>query len=148
LRSCSDVCRDLSYECLFIGGRHEPEEIARVGRACGGGRGGFVVAVDLAAICDSLNCNLIAQYKAAQGLTAALEQDGARRVVGRPERRDLRVRYAIDGGSQWCAKSSGQKAGGQWTTLGKKPRAGISRRHGIRRMADRSGESLRRLASS
>ena len=46
---------------------------------------------------DSLNCNL-SQYKAAQGLTAAVEQDLLVVSWAGQNGADLRARYAIDGG--------------------------------------------------
>ena len=46
---------------------------------------------------DSLNCNL-SQYKAAQGLTAAIEQDGLVVSWTGQNGADLRARYGLDSG--------------------------------------------------
>src|SRR5215510_12488224 len=66
---------------------------------------------------DSLNCNL-SQYKSAQGLTAAVEQDSLLVSWQGQNGADLRARYAIDGG-QPIVRELAVKKGGQWTTLGK-----------------------------
>src|SRR5262245_37901844 len=63
---------------------------------------------------DSLNCNL-SQYKAAQGLTAAVEQDSLLVSWTGQNGADLRTRYAIDNGQPVVRELAVKKAGGQWT---------------------------------
>ena len=114
--------------------------------ACGfgGGRRAAFVAWPVARsrlFADSLNCNL-SQYKAAQGLTAAVEQDALRRVVGRPERRRSaravrdRQRPAIGPGTR------GQESRRAMGHARQEPRAGISRRHRHSPDGRRSGEPV------
>src|SRR5262245_47478029 len=67
---------------------------------------------------DALNCNL-SQYKSAQGLTAAVEQDSLLVSWTGQNGADLRARYAIDGGQPIVRELAVKKAGGQWTALGK-----------------------------
>src|SRR5713101_6402471 len=68
---------------------------------------------------DSLNCNL-SQYKAAQGLTAAIEQNMLVVSWTGQNGADLRARYGIDGGQPVVRDLAVKKAGGQWTTLGRR----------------------------
>src|SRR5438105_4036788 len=69
-------------------------------------------------LADSLNCNL-AQYKAVQGLTAAVEQDSLLVSWAGQNGADVRARYAIEGGQPVVRDLAVRKAGGQWTTLGR-----------------------------
>src|SRR5438067_9653385 len=96
--------------------------------------GGFAVAAVMAALAmssakpiwsptsvlraESLNCNL-SQYKAASGLTAAVEQDSLVVSWTGQNGADLRARYAIDSGQPVVRELAVKKAGGQWTTLGR-----------------------------
>src|SRR5258705_2077402 len=67
---------------------------------------------------DSLNCNL-SQYKAAQGLSAAVEEDALVVSWSGQNGADLRARYAIDGGQPVVRELAVKKAGGPWTTIGR-----------------------------
>ena len=98
----------------------------------------FVPAV----FADALNCNL-SQYKAAQGLTAAVEQDALVVSWAGQNGADLRARYAIDGGQPVVRDLAVKKAGGQWTTLGKNLAPEYHVVTGIRRMADDQANPLK-----
>src|SRR5580765_7028422 len=91
---------------------------------------------------DSLNCNL-SQYKSAQGLTAAVEQDALVVSWAGQNGADLRARYAIDGGQPVVRELAVKKAGGQWTTLGKNLAPEYHVVTGIRRMADDQANPLK-----
>ena len=91
---------------------------------------------------DSLNCNL-SQYKAAQGLTAAVEQDALVVSWAGQNGADLRARYAIDGGQPVVRDLAVKKAGGQWSTLGKNLAPEYHVVTGIRRMADDQANPLK-----
>ena len=93
-------------------------------------------------LADSLNCNL-SQYKAAQGLTAAVEQDALVVSWAGQNGADLRARYAIDSGQPVVRDLAVKKAGGQWTTLGKNLTPEYHVVSGIRRMADDQANTLK-----
>src|SRR5262249_10567101 len=93
-------------------------------------------------LADSLNCN-VSQYKAAQGLTAAVEQDSLLVSWTGQNGADLRARYAIDGGQPVVRELAVRKAGGQWTTLGRNLTPEYHVVSGIRRMADDQANPLR-----
>src|SRR5262245_48109340 len=91
---------------------------------------------------DSLNCNL-SQYKAAQGLTAAVEQDALVVSWNGQNGADLRARYAIDARQPIVPDLSLRKSGGSWTTPGKNLTPEYHVVSGIRRMADDQANPLR-----
>jgi hypothetical protein len=91
---------------------------------------------------ESLNCNL-SQYKAMQGLAAAVEQDALVVSWSGQNGADLRARYAIDGGQPVVRDLMVRKAGGQWTTLGKNLTPEYHVVSGVRRMADDQANPLR-----
>ena len=91
---------------------------------------------------DSLNCNL-SQYKAAQGLTAVVDQDTLLVSWAGQNGADLRARYAIDSGQPVMRDLAVKKAGGQWTTLGKNLTPEYHVVSGIRRMADDQANPLK-----
>src|SRR5437867_4843976 len=91
---------------------------------------------------DSLNCNL-SQYKAAQGLTAAIDQDMLVVSWTGQNGADLRARYGIDGGQPVIRDLAVKKAGGQWTTLGKNLTPEYHVVSGVRRMANDQANPLR-----
>src|SRR6266550_953419 len=93
-------------------------------------------------LADSLNCNL-SQYKVAQGLTAAVEQDTLVVSWSGLSGADLRARYAIDSGQPMVRDLAVKKAGGQWTTLGKNLTPEYHVVTGIRRMADDQANPLK-----
>src|SRR5712691_5672696 len=91
---------------------------------------------------DSLNCNL-SQYKAVQGLTAAVEQDLLVVSWTGQNGADLRARYGIDSGQPVIRDLTVKKPGGQWTTLGKNLTPEYHVVSGIRRMADDQANPLK-----
>jgi len=91
---------------------------------------------------DSMNCNL-SQYKAAQGLTAAVEQDSLLVSWTGQNGADLRARYAIDGGQPVVRELAVKKAGGAWTTLGRNLAPEYHVVSGVRRMADDQANPLK-----
>jgi hypothetical protein len=91
---------------------------------------------------DSLNCSL-SEYKASQGLTAAVEQNALVVSWAGQNGADLRARYAIDGGVPVLRDLAVKKAGGAWTTLGKNLTPEYHIVSGIRRMADDQANPLK-----
>ena len=90
----------------------------------------------------SVNCS-VSQYKASQGLTAAVEQDSLLVSWSGQNGADLRARYAIDDGQPVVRELSVRKAGGQWTTLGRNLTPEYHVVSGVRRMADDQANPLR-----
>src|SRR6266542_4930417 len=90
----------------------------------------------------SLNCN-VSQYKAAPGLTAAVDQDLLVVSWIGQNGADLRARYAIDGSQPVIRDLAVKKAGGQWTTLGRNLTPEYHVVSGIRRMADDQANPLK-----
>src|SRR4051812_31995543 len=66
---------------------------------------------------DAVKCDL-SEYKSAQGLTAAIDQDLLVVTWAGQSGSDLRARYAIDNGQPVIRDFSIRKAGGQWAALG------------------------------
>src|SRR5262249_43340748 len=93
-------------------------------------------------LADSLNCNL-ANYKAAQGLTATVEQDALVVSWSGQNGADLRARYAIDNGQPIVRELAVKKTAGQWTTLGRNLTPEYHVVSGVRRMADDQANPLR-----
>src|ERR1700680_1064402 len=90
----------------------------------------------------SLSCNL-SQYKAAQGLTAANDQDMLVVSWGGENSAELRARYGIDSGQPVIRDLAVKKSGGQWTTLGKNLTPEYHIVSGIRRMGNDQANALR-----
>ena len=93
-------------------------------------------------LADSLTCNL-SQYKAAQGLTAAVEQDSLLVSWSGQSGDDLRARYSIDAGQPIVRELAVRKAGGRWATLGRNLTPEYHVVSGVRRMADDQANPLR-----
>ncbi len=93
-------------------------------------------------LADSLNCNL-SQYKAAPGLTAAVDQDALVVSWSGQNGADVRARYGIDGGKPVVRELAVRKAGGQWTTLGRNLIPEYHVVSGVRRMANDQANPLR-----
>ena len=91
---------------------------------------------------DSLNCNL-SQYKAAQGLTAAIDQDMLVVSWAGQNGADLRAQYGIDNAQPVIRDLAVKKPGGQWTTLGRNLTPEYHVVSGIRRMALDQANPLR-----
>jgi hypothetical protein len=89
-----------------------------------------------------LACDL-AQYKAAQGLTAAVEQDLLVLSWNGQAGAELRARYAIDGSQPVIRDLSIRKAGGQWKTLGRNLVPEYRVTSGVRRMSEQQAQPLR-----
>ena len=96
----------------------------------------------MAAFADPLNCNLL-QYKAAQGLMAAFEQDVLVVAWSGQNGADLRARYGIENGVPLVRELAVKKAGGQWTTLGRNLAPEYHVVSGVRRMANDQANPLR-----
>jgi hypothetical protein len=90
----------------------------------------------------ALACDL-AQYKPAQGLTAAVEQDLLVVSWTGQAGAELRARYAIDGGQPAIRDLSIRKAGGQWKTLGRDLVPEYRVTTGVRRMSEQQAAPLR-----
>ena len=95
-----------------------------------------------AMLADSLNCNL-SQYKAAQGLTAATEQNLLVVSWSGQNGAELRAQYAIDSGQPVVRELAIRKAGGSWTTLGRNLAPEYHVVSGVRRMALDQANPLR-----
>src|SRR5438874_9481754 len=95
-----------------------------------------------ALLADTSSCNL-SQYKAVQGLTAAVEQDSLLVSWIGQNGADLRARYAIDGGQPVVRELAVKKAGAQWTTLGRNLAPEYHVVSGVRRMADDQANPLK-----
>ena len=91
---------------------------------------------------DSLTCNL-SQYKAATGLTAALDHDMLVVSWTGQNGADVRARYAVDSGQPVIRDLAVKKAGGQWTTLGANLTPEYHVVTGVRRMATDQANPLR-----
>jgi hypothetical protein len=91
---------------------------------------------------DSLNCNL-SQYKAAPGLTAAVDQDTLVVSWSGQNGADVRARYAIDNGQPVIRELAVKKPAGPWTTLGRNLTPEYHVVTGVRRMADDQANPLR-----
>ncbi|HEX9365496.1 MAG TPA: hypothetical protein VF921_02655, partial [Vicinamibacterales bacterium] len=89
-----------------------------------------------------LACDL-AQYKPAQGLTAAVEQDLLVVSWSGHAGADLRARYAIDGGQPVIRDLSVRAAGGQWKMLGRDLVPEYRVTSGVRRMSEQQAAPLR-----
>src|SRR5688500_11709533 len=103
------------------------------------------VAPTLAA--QSLNCDM-SQYKAASGLTAAIEQGALAVTWNGSNGSELRARYAIDNGQPVVRELAVRKSGGQWAPLGQNLVPEFYVKSGLRRMTrQRSEEHTSELQS-
>jgi len=93
-------------------------------------------------LADPMKCDM-AQYKAAQGLTAAMEQDVLTVSWTGQNGADLRARYAIDNGQPLIRELSIRKAGGQWTSLGQNLAPEYHVVSGIRRLGQDQAAPMR-----
>ncbi|MEO8678734.1 MAG: hypothetical protein ABI665_06795 [Vicinamibacterales bacterium] len=91
---------------------------------------------------DSLTCNL-SQYKAAPGLTAAMEKDTLVVSWSGQNGAGLRARYGVEGGQPVIRELSVMKAAGQWVTLGKNLTPEYQVVTGVRRMGNDQAGPLR-----
>src|SRR5258705_14022294 len=107
--------------------------IVLAGLAAAAGSALVLAAATLRLSADSLNCNL-SQYKAAQGLTAAIDQDMLVVSWAGQNGADLRAQYGIDNAQPVIRDLAVKKPGGQWTTLGRNLTPEYHVVSGIRRM--------------
>ena len=85
-------------------------------------------------VAGSLDCNL-SQYKAAQGLTAAVEQDLLVVTWAGQAGSEVRARYAIENGQPVVRDLAVRKQGAQWATLGQNLSPEYHVVSGLRRMS-------------
>ncbi|PWU25565.1 MAG: hypothetical protein C5B48_00680, partial [Candidatus Rokuibacteriota bacterium] len=85
-------------------------------------------------LAGSLDCNL-SQYKATQGLTAAIEQGLLVVTWNGQNGSEVRAKYAIDDGVPVVRELSVRKQGGQWVTLGQNLKPEYHVVSGLRRMS-------------
>ena len=97
------------------------------------------VAPTLAA--QSMNCDM-SEYKAASGLTAAMEQGALAVTWNGPNGSELRARYAIDNGQPIVRELAVRKSGGQWAPLGQNLTPEIYVKSGLRRMTRQQAAPL------
>ena len=90
---------------------------------------------------QSLNCDMT-QYKAASGLTAAIEQDALAVTWNGANGSELRARYAIDNGQPIVRELAVRKSGGQWAPLGQNLVPEFYVKTGVRRMTTQQGAPL------
>lgn len=95
-----------------------------------------IVALVIAssASADPLNCNL-GQYKAAQGLTATVEQDMLTVTWTGAGGTELRARYAIDRAQPIVREIAARTRGGRWAVLGQNLTPDFKVHTGRRRVA-------------
>jgi hypothetical protein len=93
-------------------------------------------------VADSVKCDLT-EYKAAPGLSAAIEQELLAVTWNGQSGSELRARYAIDGGHPVIRDLSIRKAGGQWSVLGKNLTPEYQVTTGVRRMTEQQAQPLR-----
>src|SRR5262245_53042057 len=113
---------------------------------------GAVVAASAAAVvmrhgsapvfADAVKCDLGA-YKAASGLTAAIDQDLLVVTWAGQNGTEMRARYAIDGGKPVVRDIAVRKSGGQWGVLGQNLTPEFSYVSGIRRLSTHQAAPLR-----
>jgi hypothetical protein len=93
---------------------------------------------------QSLNCDM-SQFKAAAGLTAALEPDALAVTWNGANGSELRARYAIDSGQPIVRELAVRKSGGPWAPLGQNLVPEFYVKSGVRRMTTQQGDPLRDL---
>ena len=90
---------------------------------------------------DAVKCDM-SQYKAASGLTAAVEQDVLVVSWAGQNGQELRARYAIAGGTPTIRDLSVRKASGQWAMVGENLTPEYHVVSGIRRMSVQQAQPL------
>jgi hypothetical protein len=93
---------------------------------------------------QSLNCDM-SNYKAASGLTAAVEQGALAVTWAGANGTELRARYAIDNAQPVVRELAVRKSGGQWAPLGQNLVPEFYVKSGVRRMTTQQGQPLRDL---
>ena len=87
----------------------------------------------------------MSQYKAASGLTAAIEQGALAVTWNGSNGSELRARYGIDNGQPVVRELAVRKTGGQWAPLGQNLTPEFYVKSGVRRMTTQQGAPLRDL---
>lgn len=95
--------------------------------------GCICVANCLPAFADPLACDLSA-YKAANGLTAAVQNDVLTVTWTDAARGEIRARYAIDQGQPVIRELAVRKSGGSWAALGQNLKPDFTVHTGLRRI--------------
>jgi hypothetical protein len=90
---------------------------------------------------QAINCDM-SQYKAASGLTAAMEQGALAVTWTGANGSELRARYAIDSGQPIVRELAVRKSGGQWAPLGQNLVPEFYVKSGVRRMTTQQGAPL------
>jgi len=101
-------------------------------------RGSSIVPAVMA---QAINCDLT-QYKAASGLTAAIEQDALTVTWNGASGSELRARYGITNGQPIVRELAVRKSGGQWAPLGQNLVPEFYVKSGLRRMTTQQGAPL------
>jgi hypothetical protein len=87
----------------------------------------------------------MSNYKAASGLTAAVEQGALAVTWAGANGTELRARYAIDNAQPVVRELAVRKSGGQWAPLGQNLVPEFYVKSGVRRMTTQQGAPLRDL---
>lgn len=95
-------------------------------------------------VAQSLNCDL-SQYKAASGLTAAMEGGALAVTWSGSDGSELRTRYAVENGQPVVRELAVRKGGGQWAPLGQNLVPEFYVKSGLRRMTRQQAAPLLNL---
>jgi hypothetical protein len=91
---------------------------------------------------DAVACDM-SQYKAANGLTASMDQNVLTVAWNGQSGSDMRTRYAIDNGTPIVRELAVRKSGGPWVTLGQNLQPDYHFVSGIRRMSTQQADPLK-----
>jgi len=94
-----------------------------------------LVVVASAASADPLTCNL-GGYKATPGLTASAGDNTLTLMWDGDKNQELRLRFAIDGGTPTIRELAVRRKGSQWATLASNVTADYRVVSGVRRMSN------------
>lgn len=103
-----------------------------------------LVLVAQAGFAERLTCNL-SEYKAAPGLTAAVADDTLTLTWDGDRDREVRVRFAINGGTPTIKELAVRRKGAQWAVVGSNITPEFTVVSGMRRATDQQIQPLRRL---
>jgi hypothetical protein len=104
----------------------------------------LALAVASASYADPLTCNLTT-YKATAGLTAAVSGNVLAVTWDGDNDTELRMRFAIDGGTPTIRELAVRKKGGQWSTLATSVTPEFRVVSGLRRATQQQTEPLEKL---
>jgi hypothetical protein len=91
---------------------------------------------------DAVACDM-SQYKAANGLTASIDQNVLTVAWNGQSGSEMRTRYAIDSGTPIVRELAVRKSGGQWVILGQNLQPDYHFISGIRRMSTQQADPLK-----